>query len=161
MNKTQKTIALSTVLILALSISIGGIILVSAETEEPVDAIETPVQRHHREPGFMSMLSDEQRAELDEAIQTMRDNDSTPQEIREYVNDFLEENGVEFEPPEAPTRPELSDEQLELFQQLREDVQSYAQTRAEELGLDLPEDCLSFVQRHHGPMRGFGPGEPQ
>ncbi len=161
MNKTQKTIALSTVLILALSLSIGGIILVSAETEETVDAIETPVQRQHREPGFMSLLSDEQRAELDEAIQTMRDNDSTPQEIREYINDFLVENGVEFEPPEAPTRPELSDEQLELFQQLREDVQSYAQTRAEELGLELPEDGFPFGQRHHGPMRGFNPGEPQ
>lgn len=120
-----------------------------------------PFQRHQREPGLMSMLSDEQRAELDETIQAMRDNDAKRKEIREYVNDFLEENGVEFESPEAPTRPMLSDEQLELFQQLREDVQSYARQRSEELGLELPEDGFKFGSRHHGPMRNFSPREPQ
>ncbi|MCW4013696.1 MAG: hypothetical protein NWF07_11980 [Candidatus Bathyarchaeota archaeon] len=156
MNTTQKTIALSAVLILTLSMTLGGIALVSAETDENVDATETPVQRHHRGHDLLSLLNDEQRAELDETIQTMRDMNATHQEIREYIEGFLTENGVEFEPPEAPARPEYTDEQLELFQQLREEVESYARQRAEELGLELPENGFMFGPRHHGPMRGIG-----
>jgi hypothetical protein len=164
-NKTQKTIVLSAVLILAFSLTLGGIILISAETEqEDTYASDNPVFRHKRGPRFMSMLSDEQRTELDEAIQAMREANATEDEIREYIENFLEENGVEFEPPVAPERPELSDEQLELLEQLREDVKSYAQQRAEELGLDLPEDFFSFGRggAFHGPMRGHGfPMQPE
>jgi hypothetical protein len=157
-KKTQKTIALSTVLILALSLSLGGIYLVSAQTEqEDANASETPVLKHRRGPGFLSLLSDEQRAELEETIQALREENATRVEIREYIDDFLEENGVECESPVAVERPELSEEQLELLEQLREDVKSYAQRRAEELGLELPEH-FSFGPGGaiHGPMRGHG-----
>lgn len=159
MNKTQKTIALSAVLILAISLTIGGIILISAKTEqEDTYASDNPVFRHKRGPRFMSMLSDEQRVELDEAIQAMREANVAEDEIREYIENFLEENGMEFEPPMAAERPELSDEQFELLEQLREDVKSYAQQRAEELGLELPENFFSFGRGGplRGPMRGHG-----
>jgi hypothetical protein len=160
-NQIQKTTALSAVLILTLSLTLGGIILVSAETGENIDAIETPVQRHHRNHNLLSLLNDEQRAELDEAIQKMQDMNATHQEIREYIDSFLKENGYESESPEAPIRPEYTDEQRELFQRLREEVESYAQTRAEELGLELPEDSFRFGPRHHGSMRGNGFAEPR
>lgn len=105
----------------------------------------------------MSLLSDEQRAELEEAIQALRTTNATRVEIREYIDDFLEENGAECEPPVAIERPELSEEKLELLEQLMDDVKSYAQQRAEELGLELPED-FSFGPEGaiHGPLRGRG-----
>jgi hypothetical protein len=126
-NKTQKTVLLSSVLILALSLSVG-FLLVSAGTEE-TEATETQFQRlrHHngtipmlRDKQAMelngtiltygyrqrmkledpfSMLSDELRAELDEAIQALREENATHQEISEYISNFLEENGVEWQPP--------------------------------------------------------------
>jgi hypothetical protein len=59
--------------------------------------------------------------------------------------------------------PEMTEEQLEALQQLREDVQAYAQKRATELGLELPENGFfgGRGMRFRGFMGGCGFREQQ
>ena len=150
MYKTQKTVVLGTVLVLALSLAVGGIYLVSAETgEEEVPDYVIPFSKLRRGFGgsMFGGIDDELRAEMQETIQTMRDEGASFEEIRQYIQGFLEENGTELH------RSELTQEQLEAFIQLHEDVKAYAQNRAAELGLELPGN--GFFGGHGMGFRGF------
>ena len=145
MNKTNKTYALITILILTLSL--GGIYMVSAETEEEDIAI-APLWMPRRGFGPMfGSLDDPLMEELKETVQTMRDEGVTREEIREYIQDFLEENGIE------PVKPELNEEQLALMKQLHEEVREFAQQRAEELGLEM--SGKDFIMRPRMGFKGF------
>jgi hypothetical protein len=155
MRKKYQKATQFTVLLLAISIAVGGIYLVSAETEDEVSSDSIPFfGKFHR--GFVGpmfgALSDELRTEMHETIQTMKDEDASYEEIHEYIQGFLEENGIEAK------RPELTEEQLEALQQLREDVQTYAQKRAEELGIELPENGFFSGRgmRFRGLLKGCG-----
>ncbi len=144
MRKTHRNIALSAVLLLALTVALGGIFMVSAETDD--DALTEPptCRPRFREP--MLEIDEQLREEMHETVQSMREEGTTREEVREYVQGFLEENGVEIE------RPELSEEEKAAREQLREEVQAYAQRRAEELGIELHEGGFKF-----GMLRGgFG-----
>jgi hypothetical protein len=149
MNKTYKKAALIATLVLVLSLAVGGIYLASAQTEEEIVNSLPFFGRFRR--GFdgpmFGALDEELRAEMQETIQAMREEGASCEEIREYIQGFLEENGIE------PQRPELTEEQLEALQQLHEDVQAYAQKRAEELGLELSEN--GFLFGHGMRFRGF------
>ena len=149
MNKTYKKAALITTLVLALSLAVGGIYLASAQTEdENVDSLPFfgRFRRGFDGPMF-GAIDEELRAGMQETIQAMRGEDASCEEIREYIQGFLEENDIESK------RPELTEEQLEALQQLHEDVQAYAQKRAEELGLELSENGLFFG--HMMRLQGF------
>jgi hypothetical protein len=149
MHKTRKKVALFTALVLALTLAVGGIYLVSAETGEEASDSATLFGRFRRGFGgpMLGAVDDELRAEMQETIKAMRDEGASFEEIREYIQGFLEENGIE------PKRPELTEEQLEAYQQLREDVKAYAQKRAAELGLELPEN--GFLGGRGMRFRGF------
>jgi hypothetical protein len=136
MNK-RNAIILTSVLLLTFSFLAGGIIISSADTSEENDKVsENPPIKHYR--GFcgpmFGAIDDELRVEMHETIKKMKDEGAIFEEIREYIQNFLIENGIE------PKRPELTEEQLEALKQLREDVRAYAEKRAAELGLELPEN---------------------
>lgn len=153
MNKTKKTLALGTVLVLAVTLTLGGYILVSAQTTVDTETSETPYPLMHRPHGMesLSQLTDEQRAEVETTIQEMCELNATREEIRAYVDEYLEANGIDYYPPEK-LMPEVSEEQMALLQQLQEEVREFAEKRAQELGLELPVDDFHFGPRGHGPM---------
>ena len=169
MIRPHKTVVLGVVLVLAFTLAIGGIYLVSAETGEEESLVSgTPFGKFHR--GFVGpMFGDidaELRAEMQETIQAMREEGTSFEDIWEYIQGFLEENGIEPQRPEftshrpefTPHRLELTEEEIEAYKQLHEDVKAYAEKRAAELGLELPKNGF-FGGRgigFHGFMRGSG-----
>jgi hypothetical protein len=146
----HKKATLIATLVLVFSLSVGGIYIVSAQTEGEEGFGSVPFFDRFRR-GFggpmFGALDEELRVELQETILAMRDEGASSEEIREYIKGFMEENGVESH------MPELTEEQQEALKQLREDVQAYAQKRAEELGLELPEN--GFFGGRGMRFRGF------
>jgi len=116
MNKTKKTIALTSVLLITLALVVGGITMVYAETDQD----ETDIVPHQSRFGwkmhgpFMGCLDEEQRQEMKDIIDEMREEDAAPEEIRETIKEFMDENGIECQ------KPELTEEQLEALKELRE-----------------------------------------
>jgi len=135
--------------------------MASADTDQDDAPGSDPpefMNRWRRGP-FVGCLDEEQRQELKETLDAMREEGATFDEIREYVQAYLEELGIECQRPELPDelhqRPELTDEQLEAIRQLRDEVQELRDSgatpeeikecldqKAEELGIELP-------LRHH------------
>jgi len=143
------------VLLLTITLTVGGLYLVSAETSEDNATSSDAPQgwlRWRMGGRMMGSLDEELRSELMSSVQAMRDEGATREEIAKYVKSFLDENGVE-------SCPELSEEQLEAMQQLREDVEAYAEQRAEELGIELPPMGIlggGHMGFSHGPKMSFG-----
>ncbi len=129
-----------------------------------------------RRGSFVGCLDEGQRQELKETLDEMREEGATFDEIREYVQAYLEELGVECQRSELPDglhqRPELTDEQLEALRQLRDGIQElrdsgatpeeikvYLDQRAEDLGVELPTRrqarCLGSFKGALGRGRGF------
>ena len=50
-------------------------------------------------PPFADQLTEEQQEALHQLIQELRDSGATREEIREAVVQFLEEQGIEIQPP--------------------------------------------------------------
>jgi DNA-binding transcriptional MerR regulator len=78
------------------------------ETREAMKAklqewgIELPASPETREPPWMSKLTDEQKVELQQLVESLRDSGATPQEIRDAVNAKLQEWGIQLPaPPES------------------------------------------------------------
>jgi hypothetical protein len=151
-------IVVGSVLIIAMAVTLGGVYSVSAQTEVEGNATRqmTSFPLLKRGPPPMPGLSEELRAEMQDTIQSMKEQGATPNEIREYIQGFLVENGVQVKPP--MDRPELSEEQLALFKQLQEDVKVFTQERAAELGLNITGDGfpLGPWMNFHGPMGSPG-----
>jgi DNA-binding transcriptional MerR regulator len=61
--------------------------------------VPEPVGRGQRLSPWMSQLTDEQKAQIQQLIQSMRDDGATPQEIRDAVNAKLQEWGIQLPPP--------------------------------------------------------------
>jgi DNA-binding transcriptional MerR regulator len=161
LNERNKALALTSVLLLMLSLVVGGVYAASADTDQDDAPGSDPpeyMNRWRRGP-FVGCLDEEQRQELKESVDAMREEGATFDEIREYVQAYLEELGIECQMPEQPDelhqRPELTDEQLEALRQLRDGIQElrdsgatpgeikeYLDQKAEELGIELP-------LRHH------------
>jgi len=81
---------------------------------------------------FLGCLDEEQRQELKETIGAKRDEGATQEEIRAYIQEYLEGLGVECK----MTR--LTDEQIEGLRQLRAEIRELVQRRLGELGIDAP-----------------------
>ena len=60
------------------------------------------------EPPWMSQLTDEQKTEIQQLIESLRASGATREEIRDAVNAKLQEWGIEI--PEMPTPPSISGE---------------------------------------------------
>ena len=66
--------------------------------------IEVPARddQQRPEPPWMSELTDDQKAELQQYAESLRESGATPQEIRDAVNAKLETWGIEITaPPQA------------------------------------------------------------
>ncbi|MBD3206058.1 hypothetical protein GF319_06910 [Candidatus Bathyarchaeota archaeon] len=160
MNKKNRKIALSLAALLAVSFIAGGFYIVSADQplEEPTNAPSLGGFFGWHPGCILHQLTEEQRTELMESISEMREEGSTREEIREYVKGYLEDNEIY-----CPWS-ELSEEEKEAWRQLRSDVREYAESRAEELGIELPPWRGPFFHRVHRVARwrrgfcGFGNG---
>ena len=109
MNKTKKTIALTSVLLITLALMVGGITMVYAESDQDETDIVPPQSRFcwKMHGPFMGCLDEEQRQELKDIIDEMCEEDAAPEEIHEAIKAFIEENRIECQ------KPELTEEQLE------------------------------------------------
>jgi hypothetical protein len=118
-------------------------------------------------PAFFSELTDEQKEELKEIRQTLKDEGATWEEMRESMREQLEEYGVEM-----PTREEILDHKIELTEQKLEILNRIKElvvenpeiTRdeireiiSEEFELELPENGNGMMYRHKGRCGRFGP----
>jgi DNA-binding transcriptional regulator YhcF (GntR family) len=69
--------------------------------EQGIDTEEMPLGMHLRKgmkgPPFADQLTEEQQEALHQLIQELRDSGATPEEIREAVMQFLEEQGIEIQ----------------------------------------------------------------
>jgi hypothetical protein len=149
MNRRTKMTALSSVLLLALSLVVGSLYMVAAGTEQDDATVSNPpisVGGWRMRGRFLCGLDEEQRQELKEKILAMRDEGATTDEIRTYVREYLEELGIELPEPNAIV-PKLTDEQLKGLEQLRAEVEELVRQRLQELGIDK-----SFMRR----LPGFG-----
>jgi len=139
MNGRTKAAALASALLIAMSLVAGGLSLVYAETDQGDAPPSSPINDlggwRMRGP-TLACLDEEQRQELQEALDAMRDEGASHEEIREYVKMYLEEHDVER------LEPQLTDEQMEGLRQLRAEIQELIQRRLGELGIDR-----SFMER--------------
>ena len=168
MNGRNKTLALTSVLLIMLSVVAGGVYMASAETDQNEAPSSNPpksMNRWRRGP-FVGCLDEGQRQELRETLEEMREEGATFDEIREYVQAYLKELGVECQ------RHELTNDQQEVLQQLREEIQElreggatpeeireYLDQKAEELGIEPPTRrqarCFGGFKGALGRGRGF------
>jgi len=128
-----KTTALASVLLLALSLVGGGMYMVAAESDQDNATVSNHPMRMGgwRMRGLMlGCLDEEQRQELKGTVDAMREEGATHEEIKAYVQEYLEGLPVERQ------IPQLTDEQMEGLRQLRAEVQELIQRRLGELGID-------------------------
>ena len=77
-------------------------IAISAKLEEWDIDIPEPNDQQRPEPPWMSELTDDQKAELQQYVESLRESGATPHEIRDAVNAKLEALGIEITaPPQA------------------------------------------------------------
>jgi len=173
MNVMNNKLALYLGTLLAFSLFVGSIYIVSADSANMVDEdLDSPFScpiGWRRRGGVWKLLDEEQRSELQEELEALREEGATFKEIQEYIRNYLEKNGIEYNWPELPEetgpkplRPELTEEELEAWEQFRSDVREYAVKRAEELGLELPKNGgFPFFRWGRWPNRGAGICEPR
>jgi len=104
------------------------------------------------EPPWMSQLTDEQKQEIEQLTQSLKDSGATQEEIRDAIDAKLEEWGIEI--PETPTREpqwmnQLTDEQKEEIQELtqsltdsgatRDEIRDAVNAKLQEWGIQMPE----------------------
>jgi len=85
------------------------------------DQQTAPTQLPACEPPWMSQLTDEQKEEIQQLTQSLRDSGASPQEIRDATNTKLQEWGIqvpELPMHEPPWMSQLTDEQKAELQQL-------------------------------------------
>lgn len=95
MNRTRGFILVS-LLAIAVVLASSSIIL-SAKAQDQGTAPDP--QLPPRDPPWMSQLTDDQKAQIQQLIQSMKDSGATPQEIRDAVNAKLQEWGIQLPPP--------------------------------------------------------------
>ncbi len=100
-------------LMATLLVATFGAALVSAESDDASDNIGWQEKFWHNsqsmcgEPSFISELTIEQRQELDDLVENLKDEGAIRLEIRDAISSKLEEFGVEIH------KPEFSEEELD------------------------------------------------
>jgi hypothetical protein len=174
-NKTEKKNRNLIIVIALIVLTVGALNLVmtNAQTaDEPDEEMESPycngfMERHHRGRGPWSELTEEQVEELNAEIESMRQAESTPQEIHEAVAAKLEEWGYEVPPMLGPRNgkfgpwAELTEEQAEELKGLIESMKEAEATPQEihDAVKSLLEDWEIELPPMPGPkLRGFRGG---
>jgi hypothetical protein len=147
MKKTSKNIA-------------GGILAVML-----IGTIGAVVASAH--PGVFSELTDDQKEEIYDLKQELKDAGATREEIKETMRAQLEEYGVEL-----PTREEILEKQiehtkqkLEILERTKELIQENPDITKEEIreiieeefDIDLPENGKGMKYRNKGRCGPYGP----
>ena len=164
MKITNKTLALSTVLLLTLALAAGGIGLVSAHPP----GSDSPEGDANRGGRLIELIGEEAALELRDTVEAMREAGSSHEEIHTYVVSYLDELGVELPEPQgkgpqgrkgmkhdrlfgekSPLIDQIGEETLQelrdTVQAMRdaeashEEIREYIHDSLEELGVELPE----------------------
>jgi len=144
-----KATALASVLLLALSLVGGGLYIVAAESNQDDATVLNPptsIGGWRMRGLILYGLDEEQRRELKDTVDAMRDEGATRDEIMVYVRGYPKEHGVEYPEPQT-TGARLMDEQIEGLRQLRSEIRELVRRRLGELSIDG-----SFM----GCLSGFG-----
>ena len=127
---------------------------INAKLKEWGVQIPEPPADYAREPPWMSQLTDDQKTEIQQLIQTMKDSGATPQEIGDAVNAKLQKWGIQIperpadSPREPPWMSQLSDDQKAQIQQLTQSmkdagaspqkISDAVNAKLKEWGIELP-----------------------
>ena len=164
MKITNKTLALSTVLLLTLALAAGGIGLVSAHPP----GSDSPEGDANRGGRLIELIGEEAALELRDTVEVMREEGASFEEIRDYVNSYLDDLGFELLPPkgdgshngngmrlerllgeESPIIDQIGEETLQELRDTveamreagssHEEIHTYVVSYLDELGVELPE----------------------
>jgi hypothetical protein len=137
--------------------------------ERPTNSTHPPPPTNStRQPPWMSQLTDDQKTEIQQLIQSMKDSRATPQEIRDAVNAKLQEWGIQIPEPSVgqptnSTRPphdppwmsQLTDDQKAQIQQLIESLRTSGAT-PQEMRDAVNAKLLEWVIQIPAPPQGSG-----
>jgi uncharacterized protein (UPF0147 family) len=134
-----------------------GIQLPELSGGQPTNSTQPP-----RDPPWMSQLTDEQKAQMQQLVQSMKDSGATQQEIRDAVNAKLQEWGIQApqdnggQPRQPPWMSQLTDEQKQEIQQLMDslrqsgatpqEIRDAANAKLQEWGIEVPAPPQSSGQ---------------
>jgi len=151
-RRTKSFIIIS---LLAMGVVLTGSTIVFSALAEDQGTTPDP-QLPVREPPWMSQLTDDQKEQLQQVMDSLRDSGATPEEIRDAVNAKLQEWGIEApqdnggQPPEPPWMRQLTDDQKQEIQQLmdslrasgasQQEIRDAVSAKLEGWGIELPED---------------------
>ena len=101
MTRTNRTRGFILVSLLTTALVLAGSSIILSAIAQNQGTAPDP-QPPSREPPWMSQLTDEQKVELQQLVESLRESGATPQEIRDAVNAKLQEWGIELPaPPES------------------------------------------------------------
>ena len=116
----------------------------------------------HQPPPWMSHLTDDQKAQIEQLVQSMKDSGATPQEIGDAVNAKLQEWGIQVPEQGGPQRglppwmSQLTDDQKTQIQQLiqsmkdsgatPQEIRSAVNAKLQEWGIEVPAPPQSSEQ---------------
>ena len=95
MNRTKGLILLS---LLVVGVTLTSSTIVSSALAEDKGTVPNP-QAPPPDPPWMSQLTDEQKQEIQQLMDSLRQSGATPQEIRDAINAKLQECGIEVPAP--------------------------------------------------------------
>ena len=151
MNRTKGLILVS-LLVIGVALTSSTIIL-SALADNQGTAPDPQVPS--REPPWMSQLTDTQKQEIQQLMDSLRQSGATPQEIRDAVDVKLQGWGIELpkdkgEQPQAPWMSQLTDDQKAQIQQLvqsmkdsgatQQEIRDAVNAKLQDWGIQVPQD---------------------
>ena len=95
MRRTRSYIIIS---LLAMGVVLTGSTIVFSALADDQGTTPDP-QMPLREPPWMSQLTDDQKQEIQQLVDSLRGSGATPEEIRDAVNAKLQEWGIEIPAP--------------------------------------------------------------
>lgn len=153
MKKTTKKLAGGLMISLVLA-AIGAILVTADDTDEDADDIEEWNIPFRGKGTYGSDLTDEQQTELEELMESLSNEGATRDEIREAVNQLLDEWGILDERLDSAieqTQERLA--MLERANELRDQGYNWDEINdiiQEEFGIDYPIDFGQGMMFGHG-----------
>jgi len=165
MNRTRSYILVSLLAMAVILASSSTILSAIAQDQGTAPDPQLPP----RDPPWMSQLSDDQKAQIQQLVQSMKDSGATPKEIGDAVNAKLQEWGIQLPelsggqptnstrpPRDPPWMSQLTDDQKAQIQQLIESLRASGATpheirdavnaKLQEWGIQLPAPPQSSGQ---------------
>ncbi len=160
MKKTTKKLAGGLIIALVLA-TIGAVLVTADDTDDDTEDILEWNMPFRGRGIFSTDLTDEQQAELEDLIASISEEGETPDEIREAVNQLLDEWGILDERLDNAienARNQLA--MLERANELRDQGYSWDEINdiiQEEFDIDYPIDFGQDMMSGHGHMH-YHPG---